>query len=354
MHIQPAAEFLELGKDVAEGAQIGTIYNQGDNSHLHFELGLDQRSYKNYVNPWGRDAAPWYGCMWKDQRLCVLPNPGYKRIGIFTRSKRLFLRDDAANIVEIFGADGITQFQLAGYRMAVIDEHGNLLVKDLEVKRTLPFGYEFLRNWIDLGSSVASYQLSAGRIGVLGTDGRFRLKEGDLRSEWLLQVSDVRSFSISEHRVGVLTSAGKLMIKEGSLGNDWLTLASNVKAFQLLDSRIAALDLAGNLFVQEGSTDSEWKPMGTNVRAFQLAGTRVAVVDANENLLVNDGNLRAEWVSQADHVQRFQLADQRIIILDRDGKWKIKEGDLYQGWKEITGFTVQELHLNGEMPVIVE
>ncbi len=354
MHIHPTPELLELGKDVVEGTQVGTVYDQGDNSHLHFELGLDQRSYQNYINPWGRDTAPWYGCMWKDQSLCVQPNPGYKRIGILTQSKRLFLRDDASNLVEIFEAEKIKQFQMAGHRIALIDRNGNLLVKDARFKRTLPFGHEFFWNWVNLGSDIQSFQITENRVGILGANGTFKIKEGDLHNEWALQVKDIRSFSISEHRLGVLTNDGKLMIKEGSLEKNWLTIASNVKAFQLVDSRIAVLDLNGNLFVQEGITSGEWKPMGTKVQAFQLAGTRVAIIDENGNLLVNDGNLRAEWVLQADHARRFQLADDRIVILDKDGKWKIKEGDLYWDWKEITGFTAQDVYLNGKMPVVIQ
>jgi hypothetical protein len=57
--------------------------------------------YANYVNPWGRDA-PWYGCMWKDQSLCK-PIPATSA-GIFTQTNRLFIRDAAANIVEVFKA----------------------------------------------------------------------------------------------------------------------------------------------------------------------------------------------------------------------------------------------------------
>ncbi|HET9913354.1 MAG TPA: M23 family metallopeptidase [Anaerolineales bacterium] len=354
MHILPARELLELGKDVPEGTQVGAVYNQGDNSHLHFEVGLDQRMYTNYVNPWGRDAAPWYGCMWKDQSLCVRPNPGYRRMGILTQANRLFIRDDAGNMAEVFEADGIAGFRLAGHRMAVVDRNENLLVKDVGFKRSLPCGYEFLRNWTNLGSNVASYQITDTRVAVLGTDGVFRLKVGDLHGEWDLQIRDVRSFSISEHRLGVLANDGRLLIKEGSLQSDWLTVAGNVRAFQLSDSRIAVLDSAGNFLVQEGLTTAEWKPMGTKVRAFQLAGIRVAIVDENGNLMVNDGNLRAEYVRQARNVQRFQLGDDRILILDKNGNWKIKEGDLYQDWKEVPGFSAQEIFLNGELPVMIK
>lgn len=354
MHIRPTRELLELGKDVAEGTQVGVVYNQGDNSHLHFELGLDQRSYENYVNPWGRDAAPWYGCMWKDQSLCVQSNPGYRRMGVLTQANRLLIHDDASNALEVFEAEDVKQFEMSGDRIAVLDRRGNLLVRNVKLRQSAPFGYEFLRNWVKVASNVAEFQVLENRIGILETSGIFKFKEGDLQDEWAIQASDVRSFSISEHRVGALTKDGDLMIKEGSLESKWLTVVQDVKAFQLLDSRIAIVDSQGNFFVQEGITSEEWKPMGTNIRAFQLAGIRVAIVDKDGNLLVNDGNLRAEWVLQADHVQRFQIADNRIVILDKNGKWKIKEGDLYQDWKEITGFAAQDIRLNGDMPVEIQ
>ena len=74
MHINLDPDFQVQGKDVAAGTQLGTVYDQTINSHLHFEVGLGQRLYSNFVNPWGRDLAPWNGCMWLDRRLCPYPD----------------------------------------------------------------------------------------------------------------------------------------------------------------------------------------------------------------------------------------------------------------------------------------
>jgi hypothetical protein len=353
MHIVPDKDLLQMERDVEEGTQLGTIYNQGDNSHLHFEVGLDQRSYLNYINPWGRDEAPWIGCMWKDQSLCVQPNPGYERMGILTHAGRFFVRGDNSIVAEILGVNEIKQFQMIGHRIAIIDQSGALLARDVEFKRVLPFSYDFVLNWVNLGKDFVDYQITGNRIAVLDSSGILMVKDGELRDGWTLQVDNVRSFSVSRHRVGMLTTDGELKVKEGSLSADWIQLANNVKAFQLLDSRIAAVDFQGNLFVQEGVLTSEWKPMGEKIQAFQLSGTRVAILDAMGKLMVNDGNLRAEMILQAENIQHFQLADNRIIILDKDGKWKIKDLDLYQPWKEFTGFTVKDIKLNGELPVWV-
>lgn len=352
MHIIPNQELFQMEKDVSEGMQVGTIYNQGDNSHLHFEVGLSKRSYMNYINPWGKDQYPWYGCMWKDQSLCVQSNPGYMRIAFLTQSDRFLIRDDAFHTIEVFKEVEIKQIQMAGVRIAVVDEKGNLLVKDVKTRGRQPFDYEFLANWLKLGNEYISFQITSNQVGVLEENGIFKLKVGDLNSQWIVQSNNTHSFSISDHRVGFLTHDGHLIIKEGNPEMDGLSVASNVKAFQLLDTRVAVLDLQGNLFVQEGALTNEWKMLGTNVRAFQLSGTRIAMLDQQGNLLVNDGNLRAEFLLQASGVQQFQLAGNRIVVLDKDGKWKIKVGDLYQTWKEPIGIPIKTIQLNGEMPIM--
>ncbi|MBK9925877.1 MAG: M23 family metallopeptidase [Anaerolineales bacterium] len=354
MHIIPDDNLLQMEKDVTEGTQVGTIYNQGDNSHLHFEVGVDQRSYFNYVNPWGRDEPPWVGCMWKDQSLCIQSNLGYRRVGIVAQSGRFFVQDDNLTFAEIFGVDEVKQFKMAGHRIAVMDKEGYLFARDVEFKRVVPFSYDFVLNWVNIGNDFVNYQITENRIALLDTDGVLKIKEGELSGEWALQVDNVLSYSISKHRLGILTTTGELKVKEGGLNTDWIHIASNVKDFQLLDSRIAVVDLQNNLFVQEGALTNEWKPMGTKIQAFQLSGTRIAVMDSLGKLMVNDGNLRAAWVLQAENIQRFQLADNRIVIQDKDGKWKIKIGDLYQPWKDFAGFSAQDIKLNGELLVMLE
>ncbi|MFT3894950.1 MAG: M23 family metallopeptidase [Anaerolineales bacterium] len=351
MHVSPENDLLEMNKDVSVGDSLGIINNQGDNSHLHFEVGLEQRSYFNYVNPWGRDEAPWGGCMWLDQSLCIQPNPGYKRMGFVTESDRFFVMDDHPFMTEVHGMNGVQQFQLAGHRVAIVNEIGELLVKDLEVERNFPFSHDHVLNWVDLGNNVAAYQFTNTRLVILEATGQLKVKEEDLNSDWALQVDEVQSFSISPHRIGVINSNGELLVQEGSLKNDWVKIAANVKVFQLIDSRIAVVDMQGNLFVQEGAITNEWKSLAANIQAFQLSGTRVAFMDENGLLMVNDGNLRAPWIMQADLVRSFQLADNRIVILDQEGKYKIKDGDLYEPWKEFTSFSVKDIKLNGDSPV---
>lgn len=353
MHIviDPAMQVMNL--DVKTHTQLGTVYNQGDNSHLHFEVGLDKRNYSNYVNPWGRDEAPWFGCMWLDQSLCVLPNPGYERSAFLTSSGKLFIKQDSTRLIEIYDAEGAGRIQLRDERIGLIDRNGVLWVGDRSYKDK-PWGHDFVFNWVNVGADVADYQITKNRVAVLDSNGTLKIKEGSLKGDWEFQMQDVQAFSISDHRIGVLSKNGVFGILEGGLSGNWVMFHEDVKYFQLTDSRLAIVDSKGALSVKEGPLDFEWKVMDENVLAFQLAGTRVAIINADGQLLVNDGNLRAEWVLQADHVQSFQLADDRIAILDSSQTWKIKEGSLFQNWKEVDDLHVQNLVLSGDVPVVIE
>ncbi len=353
MHIVVDPQFQQMDLDVPAGTPLGVIYNQGDNSHLHFEVGLDKRNYANYVNPWGRDESPWIGCMWLDQSLCVLPNPGYERYSLQTSKGRLFVKQEGTPLVEIHDAEGASRMQLRGTRIGLIDRNGSLLVGD-RIYADTPWTHDFVFNWVNLGTGYVDYQITQNRVAVLDSSGTLKIKEGDLQGEWGFQMQKIKAYSISEHRIGVLTSDGVLGILEGGLSGQWITFTEGVQYFQLTDTRLAIVDSNDALMVKEGPLDFEWKVMYENVRAFQLSGTRVAIINEEEQLLVNDGNLRADWVLQAEHVQSFQLADDRILILNSEQIWKLKDGSLFQPWEEVSLFQLQDVVLSGENLIFIK
>jgi len=348
MHIVIDAKVQQMDLDVNLNTELGKIYNQGDNSHLHFEVGLDKRNYSNYVNPWGRDESPWLGCMWLDQSLCVQPNPILKQFLFINVNHQALLKSFYGPFIDVPHDEGAQSFQLNGNRLAVLQNDDALWVSDLKNK------YDSNFNWIKVDEQVSTYEISQNRIGLLNKKGEIKIQEGSFTDQWGLQASGVKAFSISDHRVGVLGINGELHVMEGDLNSQWTPIAQNVLAFQLLDARIAYIDAQKNLIVQEGSLDSEWKLMGENIKAFQLSGVRVAMLNENGELWVNHGNLRAEFVLQAEDVHSFQLADNRIVIVEQDGKLRIKEGSLYIPWTDIQYFSAKEILLNGNQPIFVE
>jgi murein DD-endopeptidase MepM/ murein hydrolase activator NlpD len=351
MHIIPTVDLLEENKAVRAGEQIGVIYDQTINSHLHFEVGLEKRSYRNFVNPWGRDTTPWIGCMWRDQRLCIQADPAYERQAILTGAGRLLVRQGHAGLTEIFGVPQISRIQISTQRIAILDQAGNLSAKDGAYPRALPVGHDFYINWTMLGSNVKDFRMTDTRLAVLGRDGRLRIKEGGLHQGWALELDGVQAVSISDQRVGILTGSGEVMVLEGALNAPWVMVAEGVIAFQIIDSRIAVLDALGTLRAQEGSLDQEWREMAQGVTAFQVTPVRVAFLDGENVLWVNHGNLRADFVRQAGDVRSFQLASDRILIRTEDGGWKIRLGDLFQPWRELMGFPVLTVMLENHAPV---
>ena len=91
MHITPDEGILKPYRRIIAGAQIGTVYNQGGLSHLHFEVGVKDRSYENFRNPWGIDSAPWNQCMWHDRTICTQPGTDAEITAITTANQTILL-----------------------------------------------------------------------------------------------------------------------------------------------------------------------------------------------------------------------------------------------------------------------
>lgn len=335
MHINPDPSLLLENKDIPAGTPLGTIYDQTINSHLHFEVGIGKRNYTNFVNPWGRDQAPWLGCMWQDASLCPEPNPGFERLALYTQQHRLFIKQDGINLVEVHAAAGIRKIQLAGRRIAVLDGNGTLWVREGDYRQQLPYAHDFLSRWSNQGADIVDFQISAQRIARLDANGILSVQQGGLDNAWTEQIRDVAAFSLSDHRLGVLTRSGELHVKQGDLGSGWIPLAGDVRAAQVVDNRVAYVDTQGRLLVNEGDLNAEWQEMAQGVRDFQLTPLRLAMLDAEGTLQVKEGNLRAPWIAAATRVRFFQTADYRLVIVDEDGILKIRAGNLYQPWVEL-------------------
>lgn len=346
MHIIINKDLQINDLDVPQGAQVGTIYNQYDNSHLHFEVGLNQRGYENFINPWGHDESPWLGCMWLDQSLCPLPASNTNRIAFRTNSM-LSIRQ-GESIVIINDAQEVKKIRLWKDRIALLDSQGRLFLHDGRFNAA----EDSVRDWILFAENVSDFKITDKRAAILDASGNIFVNETNQPTGWIRQAQNVRAFSISNQRVGYLTHNGELYVKEGSLESKWIPLINNVSAFQLNENRIAITDSQGNLFVNEGEVRAEWQQVAEHVRAFQLTNLRVGILDAENNLLVKEGNLRAKWVPLAKDVPSFQLSNYRILMRGTDGVFKYQEGNVYQSWNDLS-LDLQDAYLNDELPVFI-
>jgi murein DD-endopeptidase MepM/ murein hydrolase activator NlpD len=350
MHIVPVQALLQENEAIQAGETLGTIYDQGENSHLHFEVGHDKRSYANFVNPWGADTAPWLGCLWLDQALCVNPQPAFKRLAVYNAGELLIEQGDGAQIkVQI--AQKPKKILLWGERVAVLDDQGNLFVRDW--KEPGASVTDDLSTWQKLAEDVLDFQIADKWIAILDQNHNLLAKENISDEELIPQASNVQAFSLADTRLGYLTDKGDLYVQAGTLKGDWKLLKQGVLAFQLVDNRIAFVDGQKNLYVNEGDVPSEFKLMASDIRVFEITNVRMGVIDAKGNLLVKEGNLRANWVLQAENVKSFQLADIRMFVFGNDGIFKYKDGSLYQGWDDLNYPASAQVVLNGEMPVVI-
>ncbi len=350
MHFIPDENLLLENAEILRGAQLGTIYDQTINSHLHLEVGLEKRSSANFINPWGQDHSPWLGCMWLDQSMCINPDPNYKRIVFYTTGESFFIKQ-GDNVFEAYPAPGIAQIHLWGNHVLAMNSENNLLmwggVGEDQSSPPDPM------NWQTAVENILEFQVANQRLAILDENRNLWVKENGFDDEWMLQAENIRSFSISDQRLGYISNNGDLLVKEGGLENDCVAVANNVLAFQFIDKRIGYVDGQSNLYANEGEILSEYQQMASSVKAFQLTNVRLGVIDKDDNLLVKEGNLRAGWVLQAENVHAFQLADYRILMSSSDGVFKFKEGSLYQEWSDLPFAGLKEVFLNGQVPVYI-
>lgn len=348
MHIIPDVTLLQENQDIVRGQQLGTIYDQAINSHLHFEVGLEKRSYTNFVNPWGDDNPPWLGCMWLDQSICVNPDPAYKRMALQNDTQIILLQGNVEPIkIEI---QGIKRIFLWGDRIGLLDTEGNLLIRD--GKYDGGSLTDNLSKWKLVAENVLGFQLAGNRIAILDQDRNLFLLNTDFDDSWVFQANTVVSYSLSTHRIGFLTDNGDLFVKEDN--DDWILISSNVLGFQVIDNRVAFVDQQGTLYVNEGKLLSKYEQMANDVIAFQVTNVRIGIIDTDYDFLVKEGNLRANWILLAEDVQTFQLADYRILTKGKDNAFKLMEGNLYQKWGDLPDGNWQDMVLNGGLPVFVD
>lgn len=347
MHILTNKELLMENLPVPAGTQVGVIYDQSINSHLHFEVGREKRGYTNFVNPWGRDEAPWLGCMWIDQSLCIHADPAYYRLAILSNSGEVTIQQGDLTIT-VRDVPEARQMHLWGERIVILDALGNLFAREGRFTGT----EDSVLNWNMIASEVLEVQVTDRRIGIRKSDGDLYVLEGALDGEWSLQAENMRAFSISDTRIGFLDSNGDLFIRQGDLNAEWQRLAGGVAAFQLNDNRIAITDSQGSLFVNEGDLNAEWQPMAEKVRAFQLTNLRLGIIDSQGRLLVKSGNLRAGWIVIAEQVATFQLSNYRLLVQQADGSVRYQEGNLYQPLEALE-WDARTILINDGFPVFV-
>ena len=191
----------------------------------------------------------------------------------------------------------VKSFQIEGDRVGVLTTDGKLLVKEGDLGP----------GWTTVSDGpVADFQLHGTRIAYREGTTLFA-QEGDLGEPSVQQETGVTSYQLSGDRLAALTSTGALLVKEGDFGPGWFTVnADSVTSFHLDTDRIAFTE-GGELYAKDGNLDAGVVHLASGVTGFQLDGDRIAAL-LGDNLEVKEGNLDAAWFAvNPDSVTSFQI-----------------------------------------------
>lgn len=340
MHISVLPEFREENRDVARGEPIGAIYDQGDNSHIHFEVGLGSRLYDHFVNPWGRDQAPWDGCMWLERRLCPYPDATYQRAAALTTSNALLVSTD----------DGpwsplrlhIAHFQMQDSRLAALDTAGKLWVLESGSSR-----------WVLQAENVHFFALNKGRLVILNAEGSLLLKTGSIYDDtWQRVANKVGAFSLDGSQLAILSASGALLWRNAETAA-WQQVDRDVRAFQLVGGRLAWIGQDFRLWVREAATQpARLIPLNEPAAAFQWAYGRLLVLNPQGDLTLMDGPRLDQPRRLLGGVRSFHFSAPRLAVTLTDGSSRVYHNLSLVAWQQYRLPDVRNFQLEGTLPAI--
>jgi hypothetical protein len=213
-------------------------------------------------------------------------------------------------------------------RIGLIGQDGHFVVKEGDLRAP----------WTDeSGIPITSEGvLSGDRIGIIGQDGHFYVKEGSLNAAWVDEsAAPVLCGVLWGDRIGILEQNGHFLVKEGGLYAPWVDeSAVPIKSCGVLSGdRIGIIGQDGHFYVKEGGLYANWvDESAAPVPCGVLDGTRIGILGQDSHFYVKDGSLQAaNWVDESAVSIKTcgVLSGDRIGILGQNGHFYVKEGDLH-------------------------
>ncbi|GAA3884591.1 hypothetical protein GCM10022243_56750 [Saccharothrix violaceirubra] len=286
--------------DTAHAARVGVL----EGTRLYVKEG-------SIFDPWVEQAD--------DVRKFQLEGD---RIGVLRTNGQLDVKaGDLGPGWHTVNTDSVTDFQLNGDRIAYT-EGTDLYITEGD------FGGEIVHQD---DAPVQKFQLAGDRVMVLTTDGKLKVKEGDLGPGWAVLGTGITDFSATDRHI-VFLQGGRLYLREDIFGlNEPLEQARDVVTFRTESDRIVWLNRQGTLMAMRG-TPYFARPVtiSGSVTDFRLDGERIAYVE-NGDLWAQEGSLFGPSIHQENNIDSFDV-DGDLLAVIKDGALLLKAGDLFPGW----------------------
>ncbi len=297
----PSATRIEVG------TQIATVGNTGNVAQpaLYFEI----RSQSNvWMDPFGSGLWVVHNGVIVAAPSAFTGNPN-TRVATLTDDNAFHVSEGGLNAEGLLQSSVAGMFQLAGNRMGVMDTAGNALyIKEGKLNsgwKLVPPGE----------GKIVAFQLAGDRIAVMDENNKFYVKYGAINGKWVLESGNIMAFQATDNRLGVIDAGEDLYVKDST---SWQLLQENVSAFQLNGDRIGVLMPNGDFYVKEGALGTAWVMQANNVQSFELEGTRIAYIDTANRLFAKTGALNKAFILIRSSVVEVQMENDRIVALQRN------------------------------------
>lgn len=187
-----------------------------------------------------------------------------------------------------------------GGRLGYIDRWGQLKVRLVDEDRP---------EWVVLARNVRDFQLLDTAVAVLLDDGRLLLGQGHLNAPLRPVADNIATFQLTLLGLGMITTDGVFKMTDGGL--DPFTVAHGIKAFHMSPEGVAVLGMDDSFWVYHGTgVPIGFRKVADKVKHFQMEREWIAYVDEHDALMLAKATRPDESLTfrpVADDVRDFEM-----------------------------------------------
>lgn len=258
------------------------------------------------------------------------------RIGELDMSGTFQVKENGLSTSWVPEYSGVNQGVVAGSMVGVVTSDGAYRVKRGDLGSTNPFTYEYSGATSGVLSDGAGTSTSPFSIGVLTNDGHFKVKQNDMNGQWTDMwtsggvVAGYLTNTGTTLRIGVLLSDGTLYAKDG-LNSLWgQAQATGVTQASFSGNLMGAM--MGNTFYAKaglgGGWTGEWSPAveGQVSDASGSVPLHIGALSTNGHYEVKDTSLGGSWHDEYSNVAHGGVSGDYTSVLTTGGTYWVKSG----------------------------
>lgn len=234
------------------------------------------------------------------------------RTVVLDKEDTLFVKDGAKSEKWEKVSDKVKLFDLYGDRIAIIVEGDAFMMKEGSYKN----------DWILKMDNIKDFKINDKRVAIRTLQNKLYASDYIVNTIWEEIAYNVKKFELDDRRLGVLQDVGLFRIKDGNIGSDWLMEEPDIKNFDFGKNNFCMTSAIRGVLAKDGDVQSgDWINQEFEFKKYAVA--KISKKTIKDRIEQKDKN----YILQDDKA----LQEKRIEYIFGKGKEEYKdEGEASQ------------------------